>query len=296
MNISILSRGQHLYSTQSIVEAARGRGHQVRILDYLRCHLHLETGKSGICYGRELLENVDAVIPRIGASITHEGAAVIRQFESMGVCTLTPSVALVRTRDKLQSFQHLVRENIPVPNTILPAEDEDIHATVQHLKGFPLLIKQLESTHGVGVLLADSYHSLKSMMEMYRQMKIRFVLQEFIRESAGADIRALVVGKRVVAAMERKAPEGEFRSNLHRGGTSRPVGLTGREEHLVKKACKIMGLEVAGVDILRSERGPLIMEVNASPGLEGIESTTGVDIAFEMVRHLEKLTYNKSIR
>lgn len=279
LNIAILSRGAGLYSTQSLFRAARIRGNYVRIIDHKHCNLVIEKGRPQIVYEGEKLVGVDAVIPRIGASITDYGAAVIRQFELMGVYTATRSEALIIARDKLKCLQKLSASGIDVPQTFIAGSIEDLPAMIDQFSGVPVVIKLLESTHGVGVILAQSRSTAISIVEAFAKMNQAVILQEYIKEAGGADIRAFVVGKKVVAAMKRQAQEGEFRSNLHRGATSSIEQLTVKETEIVLSAARMMGLDYAGVDILRSARGPLIMEINASPGLEGIETTTGIDIA-----------------
>ena len=279
LNIAILSRGAGLYSTQSIFRAARKRGHYVRVIDHKRCNIVIEKGLPQIIYEGNRLVGMDAVIPRIGTSVTDYGAAVIRQFELMGVHTATKSEALIIARDKLKCLQKLSASGINVPKTFIAGSVVDVPELIDQLSGVPVIIKLLESTHGVGVILAESRSTAISIVEAFSKFNHQVILQEFIQEAEGADIRAFVVGRKVVAAMKRQASKGEFRSNLHRGATSTVVQLTPKEIDIVLHAAKLMDLEIAGVDLLRSNRGPLVMEVNASPGLEGIETTTKVDIA-----------------
>ncbi len=288
MNICILSRGAGLYSTQSIFQAARHRGHYVRVIDHQRCNLLVENGIPQVIYENERLAGVDAVIPRIGASVTDYGAAVILQFEMMGVYTSTRSEALIMARDKLKCLQHLTANGIDIPKSCIAADVESVPFLIEKLGGSPVVVKMLESTHGAGVILAESGQTAASMVEVFANLNQQVLLQEFIEEAHGADIRAFVVGKKVVATILRQAAEGEFRSNLHRGASASSVELTPKEEQIVLKAARLMGLQVAGVDLLRSKRGPLVMEVNASPGLEGIETTTGVDVAGAIIRNLEE--------
>lgn len=296
MNIAILSRGPQLYSTQSLWRAGANRGHQMRIIDHTRCNLVIERGLPEIYYENHPLSTLDAVIPRIGASVTSIGASVINQFEMMGVFTVARADALLQSRDKLRCLQKLSRFGIEIPKTVFVTPGAEISPLINLVGGIPVVIKLLESTHGIGVILAEALNQAESVVEAFQKLKERIILQEFIKEADGADIRALVVAGEVVAAMKRKAKEGEFRSNLHRGASSTLIKLSDREEKLVKKAVRIMGLDVAGVDILRSKRGPLLMEVNASPGLEGIESTTQVDVAGKIIDHIErrvrKMRYN----
>ena len=288
LNIAILSRGATLYSTQSLFRAARNRGHYVRVIDHQRCSIVIEHAVPQVIYEGGRLVGMDALIPRIGASVTDYGAAVIRQFELMGVYTATRSEALIMARDKLKCLQVLSAEGIDVPRTSICGMPEEVPALLDMMGGTPIVIKLLESTHGVGVILAETRSSAVSIVEAFSKLDQPVLLQEFIREAEGADIRAFVVGRQVVASMLRQAAEGEFRSNLHRGAEATPVELTELEEKTVLKAARLMGLDIAGVDILRSKRGPLVMEVNASPGLEGIENTTGVDIAGTIIQHIER--------
>lgn len=283
LNIAILSRGAGLYSTQSLFRAARMRGNYVRVIDHKLCNLIIERGIPQVIYQGEKLAGVDAVIPRIGASITDYGAAVIRQFELMGVYTATRSEALINARDKLKCLQKLSAAGLDVPKTFIAGTTHDVPALIDQFIGVPVVIKLLESTHGVGVILAHERSTAVSVVEAFAKFNKPVILQEYIEEAGGADIRAFVVGKKVVAAMKRQAMKGEFRSNLHRGATSTIEKLSDEETEIVLKASRLMGLDYAGVDILRSARGPLIMEVNASPGLEGIETTTGIDIAGAIV-------------
>lgn len=287
LNIAILSRGPGLYSTQSIFKAARRQGHYLRVIDHQRCHLLIEKGLPQVIYEGERFAGADAVIPRIGASVTDYGAAVILQFELMGIYTSTRSEALIMARDKLKCLQHLSANGIDVPRTFIASEPEAVPFLVERLGGTPVVVKMLESTHGTGVILAETVQAAKAHVEVFARFNQNVILQEFIKESHGADIRAFVVGKKVVASMLRQASEGEFRSNLHLGAVATVINLTPQEEKIVLQAARIMGLQIAGVDLLRSKRGPLVMEVNASPGLEGIETTTGVDIAGAIISNVE---------
>ncbi|GIV32002.1 MAG: putative alpha-L-glutamate ligase [Saprospiraceae bacterium] len=284
-NIAILSRGAGLYSTQRLFQAARQRGFYVRIIDHQQCHLFIEEQQPQIWYDGERLTGVDAVIPRIGASVTDYGAAVIRHFELMGVYTATRSEALLMARDKLKCLQYLSAHGVPVPRTFIAGSPDAVPYLVEKLGGAPVVIKLLESTHGVGVILAESLQTAVSLAEVFARLEQPIILQEYIRESGGTDVRAFVVGRKVVASMLRVAAPGEFRSNLHRGATGHPTKLSPKEENLVLKATRLMGLQIAGVDLLRSARGPLVIEVNASPGLEGIETATGIDIAGAIIRN-----------
>ncbi len=288
MKIAILSRNKRLYSTRRLVEACETRGHEVRVIDTLRCYMNITSDKPELHYRGENLLDYDAVIPRIGASITFYGTAVLRQFEMMGVFPANESVAISRARDKLRSMQLLSRDGVGMPKTGYAHSPDDIQDLIKMVGGAPLVIKLLEGTQGIGVVLAETRKAAESVIEAFMGLKANILIQEFIKEAGGADIRCFVIGGKVVAAMMRQAPEGEFRSNLHRGGTATLVKLTPRERATAVKAAKVMGLNVAGVDILRSERGPLVMEVNSSPGLEGIEAATSKDVAGLIVEFLEK--------
>ncbi len=288
MNILILSRGAGLYSTQSLFRAGLLRGHEMRIVDHARCELLLGGGKPEILYEGRPLRRMQAIIPRIGASITAYGASVIRHFEAMNVFTTTRAIALQNARDKQCTLQHLAKARLPVPRSFMANQDSNLSLLIDLLHGPPVVIKLLESTHGMGVILAESKRTAISIIRAFQREGIKVMVQEFIREAKGTDIRAFVVGGRIVAGMKRQAPEGEFRSNLHRGATAVPERLSANEQRLVLRAAKVIGLDIAGVDFLRSRRGPLLMEVNASPGLEGIEGVTGVDIAGQIIRWIEK--------
>ncbi len=286
MNIGILSRKASLYSTRRLKEAGRQRGHTMRMINPLRCYMNITAKKPKVLYRGEELK-LDAVIPRIGASITFYGTAVVRQFEVMGVYSITESQALARSRDKLRTLQLLSREGVGLPVTGFARSSRDIEGVIDLVGGAPLIIKLLEGTQGMGVVLAETKKAAESVIGAFQQLDANILVQEFVKEAAGSDIRALVVGGRVVAAMERRAAAGEFRSNLHRGGTASPVKLDTRERNTAIRAARVMGLGVAGVDLLRSSRGPVVMEVNSSPGLEGIETATGVDVAGEIIDYVE---------
>lgn len=288
MNLIILSRNTNLYSTQRLIEAAKKRGHKVDVIDPLKCDLIIEKKNPSIYFRGRHLENADAVIPRIGASVTFYGTAVVRQFEMMGVFTTTESQALVRSRDKLRSLQVLSRARLGLPKTVFTNYSKDVGEVIDHVGGAPLIIKLLEGTQGLGVVLAETKNAAESVIEAFNGLQARVIVQEFIKEAGGADIRALVVDGHVVGAMKRQGKEGEFRSNLHRGGSAEVIKLTDEEENAAIKAAKAMGLGVAGVDMLQSSRGPLILEVNSSPGLEGIEKATGKDIAKFIIRYIER--------
>ncbi|MFO7592929.1 MAG: 30S ribosomal protein S6--L-glutamate ligase [Pseudomonadota bacterium] len=288
MKIAILSRNKNLYSTRRLVEAAQQRDHEVRVLDTFKCYMDIATDKPGINYRGERLDHFDAVIPRIGASITAYGLAVLRQFEMMGTFPLSESVAIGRSRDKLRSLQLLSRKGIGLPLSSFAHHVENTRDLINLVGGPPVVVKLLEGTQGKGVVLAETLKAAESVIDAFRELGANFLVQEFIKEAGGSDVRCLVIGKRVVAAMERKAKEGEFRSNLHRGGTASLTKLTPQERATAVKAARTMGLNVAGVDILRSSHGPLVMEVNSSPGLEGIENATGKDVAGMIIKYIEE--------
>ncbi|MDN3595778.1 30S ribosomal protein S6--L-glutamate ligase [Zunongwangia endophytica] len=288
MNIKILSRNSQLYSTRRLIEAAQKRKHTVEVVDPLKCDIVIERRNPNIYYKGNYIKDVDAIIPRIGSSVTFYGTAVVRQFEMMGAFTTTDSEALVRSRDKLRSLQVLSRAKIGLPKTVFTNYSRDVSGVISQVGGPPLVIKLLEGTQGVGVVLAETKNAAESVIEAFNGLQARVIVQEFIKEAKGADIRAFVVDGHVVGAMKRQGKEGEFRSNLHRGGSAESIELSDDEEIAAVKATKAMGLGVAGVDMLQSSRGPLILEVNSSPGLEGIEKATGKDIAKTIIRYIEK--------
>ena len=288
MKIAVLSRNPRLYSTRRLVEAGTERGHEMVVIDTLRAYMNIASHKPQIHYRGQALEGFDAVIPRIGASVTFYGCAVLRQFEMMGVFPLNESVDISRSRDKLRSLQLLSRKGIGLPVTGFAHSPDDIEDLIRMVSGAPLVIKVLEGTQGIGVVLCETEQAAESVIEAFMGLKQNILVQEYIKESGGADIRCLVVGDKVIAAMKRQAKPGEFRSNLHRGGSASLIRITPEERSTAIRAAKIMGLSVAGVDILRSNHGPLVMEVNSSPGLEGIEVTTGRDIAGLVIGYLEK--------
>jgi ribosomal protein S6--L-glutamate ligase len=296
MNIAILSTGPKLYSTRRLKEAGEARGHRVEIIDHMKCVLYIEKQNPMVLYQGRKLDYFDAVIPRIGASVTFYGAAVVRQFEMMKVFTAVESQALIRSRDKLRSLQILSRAGLGMPKTIFMDYSKETEGIIEAVGGAPVVIKLLEGTQGLGVVLAENKKAAQSVIEAFHGLKTRIIVQEFIKESKGADIRAFVVDGEVVGAMRRQAKEGEFRSNLHRGGTATVVKLDRHEKHAAVIAAKKMGLGVAGVDMLPSKRGPLIVEVNSSPGLEGIEGATKVDIGGKIVQYLEKNASKKKIQ
>jgi ribosomal protein S6--L-glutamate ligase len=286
MKLAILSRNTKLYSTQRLVTAARERGHTVRVLDPLRCYMKIAPGQFHLHYKGKALTGVDAVIPRIGASVTRYGTAVLRQFEMMGAFTPNTSDAILRARDKLRCHQLLAGEGIGLPTTVFGDNPDDTDDLLRLLGKAPHVIKLIEGSQGNGVVLAERLSASRSVIEAFRGLYANFLVQEFIAEAGGADIRCFVVGEKVVAAMHRQAEPGEFRSNLHRGGQASTVRLSQDEKKTALRAAKVMGLEVAGVDLLRSRSGPLVLEVNSSPGLEGIEGATGVDVAGEIISHV----------
>ncbi|MBS0570985.1 MAG: 30S ribosomal protein S6--L-glutamate ligase [Proteobacteria bacterium] len=296
MKIAILSRNAKLYSTGRLVEAARARGHRVRVLDPLRCYMRIAPGDFAVHYKGRALADFDAVIPRVGASITFYGTAVLRQFEMMGVYTPNSSDAILRARDKLRCLQMLAREDIGLPTTVFGDYPDDTADLLAMLGEPPHVIKLNEGAQGQGVLLAEKRSASQGVIEAFRGLYANFLVQEFIREARGADIRCFVVGGRVIAAMRRQARNGEFRSNLHRGGSATPAKLSGAEIDIALRAARTMGLNVAGVDLLRSRRGPLVLEVNSSPGLEGIESATGVDVAGEVIDYLARRVRKRRVR
>lgn len=288
MKIAILSRNRRLYSTRRLVEAAEQRGHEVHVLDFLKCYMDITPSHPSIWYKGTKLEGYDAIIPRIGASVTHYGLAVIRQFEMMGVYCLTESVALGRSRDKLRAMQLFSRKGLGMPSTSFAYQVHNTKDLIKLVGGAPLVVKLCEGTQGRGVVLAETAKAAESVIEAFRELRAEFLVQEFIKEAGGSDIRALVIGTKVVAAMQRTAMDGEFRSNLHRGGSAQLIKLTPSERATAVKAAQTMGLNVAGVDLLRSSRGPLLMEVNSSPGLEGIEGATQKDVAGFIIKYVEE--------
>ncbi len=287
MKIGILSRKKELYSTRRLVEAAEARGHQVRVIDPLRCYMNITARKPSIHFKGEKLEGFDAIIPRIGASVTFYGTAVVRQFEMMDVYCLNESQAISRARDKLRSMQLLSREGVGLPVTGFAHSPDDTEDVIRLVGEEPFIIKLLEGTQGKGVVLAETKAAAESVIDAFRNLDAYFLVQEFIKEAKGADIRCFVIGDKVVASMMRKAKDGEFRSNLHRGGKATSVEITDEETQTAIKAAQIMGLNVAGVDIIRGKAGSLVLEVNSSPGLEGIEKSTMRDIAGQIVEFIE---------
>ncbi|MGB3510285.1 MAG: 30S ribosomal protein S6--L-glutamate ligase [Microcoleaceae cyanobacterium] len=296
MKIAILSTEPNLYSTKKLLEAGEKNGHEVQIIDYLRCYMNITSMKPQVIYKGEPLEGFDAIIPRIGASKTFYGTAVVRQFEMMGVFTANPSQAISRSRDKLRCLQLLAREGIGLPVTGFAHSTKDIDGLINTVGGAPLVIKLLEGTQGIGVVLTETYQAAKSVIEAFRGLDANILVQEFIKEAGGADLRCFVVGDKIVAAMKRQGAEGEFRSNLHRGGMAEKIKLSPEERSTATRSAKAMGLRVAGVDLLRSNHGPVVMEVNSSPGLEGIEATTGVNVSGKIIEFLEKNAEKGQVR
>lgn len=288
MRIAVLSRNQELYSTRRLIEAAVVRGHEGIVIDHLKCDIIIEQNGPAILYKGEKLKNIDAVIPRIGASVTFYGTAVVRQFESMKVFSAVDSQAIVRSRDKLRSLQILASDGLGMPKTAFTNYSKEDKNLIEEVGGAPLVIKLLEGTQGLGVVLAETKKAAQSVIEAFHGLKARIIVQEFIKESKASDIRAFVVDGEVVGAMKRQGKEGEFRSNLHRGGSASVIKLSRAEKTAALKASKALGLSIAGVDMLQSSRGPLILEVNSSPGLEGIEKATQIDIAGKIIEFIER--------
>tara|TARA_B100001564_G_scaffold349340_1_gene352345 strand:- start:202 stop:1077 length:876 start_codon:yes stop_codon:yes gene_type:complete len=287
MNIAILSRNKNLYSTNRLFNAGTKRGHNIDVIDYLRCYINIGENQTAIYYNGNKLGRYDAVLPRIGASQTSYGTAIVRQFEMMGDFVINKSDAIKSSRDKLRSLQVLAKHGIDMPITGYASHTMDIHDVIEKVGKTPLIMKLLQGTQGNGMVLAETMKAAESVMNAFKQVDADILIQEFIKESSGVDIRAIVVGKKVVAAMQRVAPEGEFRSNVHRGAATKHINLTLEEEEIAIKSTKILGLSVAGVDLMRSKRGPLVLEVNSSPGLQGIELLTGADVAGEIISFIE---------
>ncbi len=293
MYIGILSRSLQLFSTRALFRAAQVRGHRVRVFDYMACDILVEDNKPNLIYGAEAIPEFDAFIPRIGSSFTFHGVSVVRQLERMGVTAAVSSESITRSRDKLMCSQFLVNEGIGVPKTYYSNSADDPKFILDLMGGTPVVIKLLEGTHGVGVVLAENYKTAETIIETFGKTKQKFVVQEFIKEAGGADIRAFVVDGEIIASMRRSAMEGEFRSNLHRGGDAAVYEMSPEEKETALKACDILGLKIAGVDMLQSDRGPLILEVNASPGLEGITTSTRIDVAGKIIDYVERVHKEK---
>ncbi|HLF62337.1 MAG TPA: RimK family alpha-L-glutamate ligase [Saprospiraceae bacterium] len=288
MRIAILSRNPALYSTQSLYLAARRRGHQVRVIDHMLCDLFIGEKGLDIFYFGEKIVGVDAIIPRIGASATSYGAAIVRQFEMQDVFSVVSSETLLKCRDKRTCLQHLCAQGILIPDSVITNNAQELRSSIQKVGPAPVIIKLLNSTQGLGVVLGETENSAESIMEAFLQTGEKVILQEFIREVNGSDIRVFIIDNKIIATMERVAPPGEFRSNLHRGAAARQIYLNENECAVALKAAQVMGLQVAGVDLLRSQKGPMILEVNASPGLEGIEGTSGKDVASKIIQFIER--------
>lgn len=288
MNIVVLSTNSKLYSTRRLIEAARQRGHEAEVMNHAQCYVVIESGDPKVYYGDHAIENVDAIIPRIGASVTFYGSSIIRQFEMQKVMTTLSSLALVRSRDKLRATQILSRHGIGIPKTAFAKKPSNVEYLIKQVGGAPLIVKLLEGTQGLGVVLAETKKAAKSVIEAFYGLSANILVQEFISEAGGADIRTIVIDGKVVAAFKRQGKEGEFRSNLHRGGSGTLVKLSRAEKAAAVGAAKALGLNIAGVDMLQSKRGPLILEVNSSPGLEGVEKATGVDVAGKIIEYIEK--------
>ncbi len=288
MKIAILSQDPALYSTRKLREAGEAQGHDMRVINYLRCYMNITSHRPSVVSNGKPLEDFDAIIPRIGASRTFYGTAVVRQFEVMGVFTTNESQAISRSRDKLRCLQILAREGVGLPVTGFAHATQDIDGLIETVGGAPLVIKLLEGTQGIGVVLAETYQAAKSVIEAFRGLDANILVQEYIKEAQGSDLRCFVVGGKVIAAMKRQGADGEFRSNLHRGGKATKVKLTPEERSTAIRAAKAMGLRVAGVDLLRSNHGPVVMEVNSSPGLEGIEKVAEIDVASKIIEYIAK--------
>lgn len=292
MKIAVLSRNPKLYSTKRLIEAGEQHGHEMVILDHLKCVLVIEKSNPHIFHMGKEVTGVDAIIPRIGSSVTFYGAAVVRQFEQMKAFSCIESQALVRSRDKLRSLQLLSKAGLGMPKTVFANVPKDIDNVINQVGGTPCVIKLLEGTQGIGVILAETHKSAKSVIESFLALDANILVQEFIKEAGGADVRAFIVDGKIVGAMKRQGAEGDFRSNLHRGGKASVINLTKEERETALRAAKKLGLGIAGVDMLQSNRGPLVMEVNSSPGLEGIEGATGVDIAGKIIEYIERNEFN----
>ncbi len=287
MKVALLCRNAELYSHKRLVEAAEQRGHDIDVVDHLRCYINITSSKPTVRYRGETLPNYDAVIPRIGASVTFYGTAVLRQFEMMGVYPVNESVAISRSRDKLRSMQLLSRKGLGMPVSVFAHKTSRAEEVIEMAGGAPVIIKLLEGTQGIGVVLGETQKAAESIIQAFGGVNTNILVQEFIKEAGGEDLRCFVIGEKVVASMLRKGVEGDFRSNLHRGGTANSVKISPEERKTAVTAAKAMGLNVCGVDMLRSNRGPVVMEVNSSPGLEGIEKATGIDVAGKVVEFIE---------
>lgn len=288
MKIAILSRGEDNYTTKRLLQVSKDKGHDSLVVNHAKCYVGIQTQNPRVRYGGEDISDLDAIIPRIGHSVTRFGSSVVRQFEMMGVYTTAKSIAITRSRDKLRSLQILARtEGVDIPRTVFSRETAEVEDLLKQVGGTPVIIKLAKGTHGKGVVLAETTKAAKSVMQAFYVEGVNFMIQEYIEEAAGTDIRALVVGNRVVGAMKRQSLDGDFRSNIHLGGKGEAVRLNDQEKHTAIKSAKAMGLSICGVDMIPSTRGPLVMEVNSSPGLEGIEKATGKDIALKIIEYVE---------
>jgi ribosomal protein S6--L-glutamate ligase len=296
MRFAVLSRNPKLYSTRRLVEAGEARKHEMMVIDHTKCYVLIEKGKPAISYYGKELTDIDAIIPRIGSSVTAYGTAIVRQFEMQKIFSANESQAIVRSRDKLRSLQLLSRAGIGIPKTVFANHSRDVDDLIQQMGGAPLVIKLLEGTQGIGVVLAETYKGAKSIIEAFYNQEINILIQEFIEEANSSDIRAFVVDGKVIGSMIRRGKTGDFRSNLHRGGTANIITLSKDEERVVIDAAKALGLGIAGVDILPSSRGFLVIEVNSSPGLKGIETATKVDVATEIIKFVEKNASTREVR
>lgn len=295
MNMVILSKGPGNYSTRRLKREAKARGHSVRVVNYAKCYVTVESGNPVVRYEGEIIADVDVVIPRIAASLTKYGSSIVRQFEMQGVFTTTSSIALVRSRDKLRSLQLLARTGVGIPKTVFARETADSEDVIEQVGGAPVIIKVARGTHGKGVVLAETKKAAVAVMQAFYVEGVNFLVQEFIKESAGTDIRAFVVGGKVVASMQRQSLDDDFRSNLHQGGEGKSIKITDEERKTAQKAAKAMGLSICGVDMMRSDRGPLVLEVNASPGF-GIEKVTNRDVASKILDYIEQNARGKRRR
>lgn len=289
MNIGLLSVSMNVYSTKRIVEEAQSLGHFIEQIDHTKCSVKLGKGKPKIYLGEEEITNdFDAIIPRIGTKVSRHGSAIVKQFEMNGIFSTARSLSISRARNKVRTLQIMARKGIPIPETLFSINPDNINEQIEILGGAPVIIKIQEGTHGLGVILAESKKSAKSIIDTFYKMDTSILIQKFIEESNGEDIRIFVVGGKIVASMRRTCEVGEFRSNVHQGGVTETVNLTSKEQFMALNATQHIGLGVAGVDLIRSKRGPLLIEVNASPGLQGIEAVTGINIAREIVQFVEK--------
>jgi ribosomal protein S6--L-glutamate ligase len=294
MNIVILSRGGANYTTRRLKEVARARGHSVRVISYTKCYMAIEKGKPVVYYNGEPITGVDVIIPRIAQSFTKYGTAVVRQFEMMGVFTTASSIAITRSRDKLRSYQLMSKYGVGIPKTVFARENVDYKDVLDKVGGAPAIIKVARGTHGNGVVLAETPKAAKAVMQAFYVEEVSFLVQEFIEESAGTDIRALVIGGRVVASVKRQSLDDDFRSNTHQGGVGKAVKLTAEEEKTAIKAAKAMGLPICGVDMMRSKKGPLVLEVNSSASIKTPEAITKRDVATKIIEYIERNAKGKN--